>query len=257
MVIRIKKFSYGKSAKKPTAVRYSSWWRGQQSRCLNGIPESEEECTVKGVAGRVVGASVPSAQLARSRGRNRKSCEYRRQLLSVNAFVRMRACTDYTTPSVRSLHCSSCTCTIIQLHRRLPALNGNSSSPARPYFQLPSRYRSRLSAYVQSSVRTWHRCRLIHEVQPIQFWKHYGINLFVSKLRNGLRHCWAATLWGLVRELLKPNALLAFLHTVIGIDDVNRIKDTSQRNPTMKLYSQSIRPLCLRRPWIPTTFPLC
>lgn len=167
-------------------------------------------------------------------------------------------------------------CTVAS--RRLPSLNGSSSSsssPARPYLQLSSRYRSRLSAYVQSSVHTWHCCRpdhppyhLIHEIQPIQFWKHYWIYLFVSELRNGLRHRWAAkfthtcpktvsTLWGLVRELLKPNALLAFLHTVIGIDDVNRIKDTSQRNPAMKLYSQSICPLCLRRPWIPPTFPLC
>lgn len=97
----------------------------------------------KGVAGRVVGASVPSAQLARSRGRNRKSCEYRRQLLSVNvetACVRAHARVPTTLHRVH-VHCSSCTCTIIQLHRRVgcpPALNDNSSSPARPYVQYDS-----------------------------------------------------------------------------------------------------------------------
>lgn len=83
----------------------------------------------KGVVGRVVGASVPSAQLERSRGRNRKSCEYRRQLLSVNvetACVRAHARVPTTLHRVY-VHCSSCTCTIIQLHRR---------SPARPQWQL-------------------------------------------------------------------------------------------------------------------------
>lgn len=110
----------------------------------------------------VVGASVPSAQLARSRGRNRKSCEYRRQLLSVNvetACVRAHARVPTTLHRVY-VHCSSCTCTIIQLHRRLPARPPSMATrralPDLTYstIQLSSRYRSLLSAYVQSSVRT-------------------------------------------------------------------------------------------------------
>lgn len=96
----------------------------------------------KGVAGRVVGASVPSAQLARSRGRNRKSCEYRRQLLSVNvetACVRAHA-------RVPRLHYTECTYTaaavLVLLYNCTvgcpPSLNGSSSSPARPYLQYDS-----------------------------------------------------------------------------------------------------------------------
>lgn len=138
----------------------------------------------KGVVGGVVGASVPSAQLARSRGRNRKSCEYRRQLLSVNvetACVRAHARVPETTLHRVYVHCSSCTCTIIQLHRRLPAPSPHSSSPARPYLQCDStikpisisviRVRSIFSTYVTSlsSCPDHPPYHLIHEIQPIQF----------------------------------------------------------------------------------------
>lgn len=85
----------------------------------------------KGVAGRVVGASVPSAQLARSRGRNRKSCEYRRQLLSVNvetACVRAHA-------RVPRLHYNECTYTAAAVLVLLYNCTVGCP-PARPQWQL-------------------------------------------------------------------------------------------------------------------------
>lgn len=191
------------------------------------------------------------------------------------AFARMRVYRDYTTPSVRTLQ---------QLYLYYYT---TAPSVARPPLVEPCQTLLTVRFNYQADIdlgypRTFNLQYILDTTHTIISFTRSNrsnseniiglLNLFVSKLRNGLRHRWAAkfthtypktvsTLWGLVRELLKPNALLAFLHTVvnssvIGIDDVNRIKDTSQRNPAMKLYSQSICPLCLRRPWVPSTFPL-
>lgn len=151
----------------------------------------------KGVVGRVVGASVPSAQLARSRGRNRKSCEYRRQLLSVNVETGVRSCAcactvDYTTPGARTLQQL-----YLYYYTTVPSVGPPalpSSSPARPYLQYDStikpisisviRVRSIFSTYLTAPTLSSHSRDPADEL--IYLWVNYEMDYAIVGPQNSL-----------------------------------------------------------------------